>query len=189
MVRAIHEYCSDEGLTPYLLVDANVPGTEVPMHLVKDGTIVLNIAYSAVRELQMSNDWVLFSARFGGKAQNINVPMTAVRAIYAKENGQGCVFPEAAPDETADDQASVDAEAAPQPTVRSAPEQVADDADQMRSSKVTQLKKAGGKAKLAVAPKVEKGVDKKPSNGPKSKAKSEASTGKSKKRPSLKLVD
>lgn len=94
MIRAIHEWCSNEGLTPYMLVDATVEGVVVPMNLVSDGTIVMNLDYSAVDHLEMGNEWVLFSARFNGKSQDINIPVEAVRAIYAKENGQGCLFPE-----------------------------------------------------------------------------------------------
>ncbi len=94
MVRAIHEWCSDQGFTPYMLVDATVEGVVVPMSLVTDGTIVMNLDHSAVHHLEMGNEWVLFSARFNGSAQDINIPIEAVRAIYAKENGQGCLFPE-----------------------------------------------------------------------------------------------
>ncbi len=94
LIRAIHEWCTDQGFTPYLLVDATVKDTVVPMNLVTDGTIVMNLDYDAVHHLEMGNDWILFNARFGGKPKDINIPIASVRAIYAKENGQGCVFPE-----------------------------------------------------------------------------------------------
>ncbi|MFT5259679.1 MAG: stringent starvation protein B [Saprospiraceae bacterium] len=94
LIRGIHEWCTDEGLTPYMLVDATVKGVTVPMNLVTDGTIVMNLDHSAVNHLELGNEWILFSARFGGKSRDINIPVAAVRAIYAKENGQGCMFPE-----------------------------------------------------------------------------------------------
>lgn len=92
LVRAIHQWCSEQGFTPYLLVDTTVDGVAVPMNLVTDGTIVLNLDFNAVYHLEMGNEWILFSARFGGKSRNINIPIAAVRAVYAKENGQGCLF-------------------------------------------------------------------------------------------------
>lgn len=91
MLRAMHEWCVDNNLTPHLVVAVN-SRTRVPMAYVKDGEIVLNINYGATRDLHMDNESVVFSARFGGVSQNIYVPMDAVRGIFARENGQGMFF-------------------------------------------------------------------------------------------------
>ena len=91
MVRAIHEWCVDNGLTPHLLVSVN-SACRVPMAYVKDGEIVLNLNYSATKDLQIDNDAIVFSARFGGNAQNLYVPMAAVKGLFARENGQGMFF-------------------------------------------------------------------------------------------------
>ncbi len=91
MLRAMHEWCVDNNLTPHLVVAVN-SRTRVPMAYVKDGEIVLNINYTATKDLHMDNDSVVFSARFGGVSQNIYVPMDAVRGIFARENGQGMFF-------------------------------------------------------------------------------------------------
>lgn len=91
MVRAIHEWCVDNALTPHLLVAVNVQ-TKVPKAFVKNGEIVLNLNYSATKDLNIDNEAVTFSARFSGVAQNLYVPMDAVRGIFARENGQGMFF-------------------------------------------------------------------------------------------------
>lgn len=91
MLRAMHEWCVDNNLTPHLVVAVNSQ-TRVPMAYVKDGEIVLNINYTATKDLHMDNESVVFSARFGGVPQNIYVPMNAVRGIFARENGQGMFF-------------------------------------------------------------------------------------------------
>ncbi len=91
MLRAMHEWCVDNNLTPHLIVAVN-NRTRVPMGYVKDGEIVLNINYGATKDLHMDNESVVFSARFGGVSQNIYVPMDAVRGIFARENGQGMFF-------------------------------------------------------------------------------------------------
>lgn len=91
LLRAIYEWCTDNGFTPYLavLVDAQ---TRVPMQFVKNGEIVLNISFDATSALKMDNDRVHFSARFGGVSREISVPVENVIAIYARENGQGMAF-------------------------------------------------------------------------------------------------
>jgi len=95
MIRALYEWCLDNGLTPHLMVKVD-GDTRVPMGYVKDGEIVLNINFSATKGLQMENDAITFSARFGGVSSNIYIPMRAVRGIFARENGQGMFFePEA----------------------------------------------------------------------------------------------
>lgn len=91
MLRAMHEWCVDNNLTPHLLVAVD-SRTRVPMAYVKDGEIVLNINYTATKDLHIDNDSVVFSARFGGVSQNIYVPMGAVKGIFARENGQGMFF-------------------------------------------------------------------------------------------------
>ncbi|MES2499798.1 MAG: ClpXP protease specificity-enhancing factor [Pseudomonadota bacterium] len=91
MIRALHEWCVDNNLTPHLLVAVN-PQTRVPKAFVKDGEIVLNLNYSATKDLHMDNEAIVFSARFSGVSQNIYVPMNAVKGIFARENGQGMFF-------------------------------------------------------------------------------------------------
>ncbi|ANB18404.1 ClpXP protease specificity-enhancing factor [Dokdonella koreensis] len=93
LLRALHEWISDNGLSPYLLVDAAHPGVRVPPGSAKDGKVVLNIAARAVNKLELGNEAIHFLARFNGVSQVVDVPMTAVLAIYAQENGQGMMFP------------------------------------------------------------------------------------------------
>ncbi len=100
LLRAIFEWCNDAGFTPYLSVkvDENV---RVPMEYVKNGEIVLSIATLATRDLTIGNEWVQFSARFNGVSREISVPIYAVQAIFARENGRGYFFeaePAPAPD-------------------------------------------------------------------------------------------
>jgi len=92
LIRALNEWIIDNQMTPFLLVDANVEGVEVPQQHIRDGKIILNIAPGAVQEISFEDDWIYFSARFSGQAFMINVPINAVLAIYAKENGRGMVF-------------------------------------------------------------------------------------------------
>lgn len=92
LIRALYEWLADNDLTPYIAVDATIDDVMVPEQHVHDGQIVLNIAMSAVRELDISNEAVSFSARFGGVPQHVYVPVQAVMAIYARENAQGMVF-------------------------------------------------------------------------------------------------
>ena len=93
LLRALYEWISDNGLTPYLLVDAGHEGVRVPPGAAKDGRVVLNIAARAVDRLDIGAEHVQFLARFGGVSQSVHVPMAAVLAIYAQENGQGMMFP------------------------------------------------------------------------------------------------
>ena len=76
------------------MVDAEMDGVQVPVEFVSDGQIVLNVSPSAVKTLDLGNEWVFFNARFGGLPQDIHVPMMAIKAIYAQENGKGMVFAE-----------------------------------------------------------------------------------------------
>ncbi len=92
LLRATNEWVLDNQYTPYLIVDATVSGTMVPADHVKDGQIVLNISPTAIRDLVMTNEHVMFSGRFGGIAQEIFVPIEAVLGLVAKENGEGMWF-------------------------------------------------------------------------------------------------
>ena len=91
LIRAIHEWCSDHGFTPYITVNVN-ERTRVPREFVRDGQIVLNIGYEATGHLSIANDGISFQARFGGVARDLYVPIGAVTAIYARENGAGMAF-------------------------------------------------------------------------------------------------
>jgi stringent starvation protein B len=95
LIRALYDWCSDNGLTPYVavMVDETV---QVPREYVKDGEIVLNISFDATSALKLGNEYIEFKARFGGVARDIHVPVSRVLAIYARENGQGMAFPVAA---------------------------------------------------------------------------------------------
>jgi stringent starvation protein B len=92
LVRALHEWCCDNGLTPFITVavDASV---QVPLEYVKDGEIVLNIGLEATTALRMGNDYIEFKARFSGSVREIMIPVDQVVAIFARENGQGMSFP------------------------------------------------------------------------------------------------
>ena len=92
LIRALHEWCTDNGYTPYVVVavDASV---QVPREFVKNGEIVLNTSFDATSHLQLGNEFIEFKARFGGAAREVIVPVDHVVAIYARENGQGMAFP------------------------------------------------------------------------------------------------
>ncbi|RHW76692.1 ClpXP protease specificity-enhancing factor [Colwellia sp. RSH04] len=99
LVKAFYEWISDNDLTPYIVVDVNVYGVLVPMNYVADGQIVLNIASSAVGSIVLGPKEIEFSARFGGKLEQLTIPYGAIGAIYAKENGAGTSLPIEHPDE------------------------------------------------------------------------------------------
>jgi stringent starvation protein B len=92
IVRAFYDWISDNDLTPYIVVDVSVYGVLVPMAYVNDGQIILNVSTTALGSISLGDDVIEFSARFGGKLENIAVPYGAVAAIYAKENGAGTSF-------------------------------------------------------------------------------------------------
>ena len=94
LLRAIFEWIVDNDMTPYILVNADMDNIHVPRQYVENGKIVLNLAPQAVNDLQLTNEFVMFNARFSGKSMEVSFPITAVLAIYAKENGQGMVFSE-----------------------------------------------------------------------------------------------
>lgn len=93
LIRAVHEWACDSGLTPYISVKVD-ENTRVPMEHVRNGEIVLNIGYDATHKLTIGNDQIQFSARFGGVSRECLVPVSAVQGIFARENGQGLFFPE-----------------------------------------------------------------------------------------------
>ena len=94
LIRAMWEWISDNGMTPHLLVDADLEGVDVPRQFVEDGRIVLNVSANAVNNLELGNDYISFGARFSGTPMDVLVPVQAVLGIYARENGQGMLFPE-----------------------------------------------------------------------------------------------
>jgi stringent starvation protein B len=100
LLRAIHQWIVDNGLTPHLVVSAERPDVRVPSQFVKDGKIVLNVSPSAVRGLVLGDENIEFDARFGGTPFRSMVPVAAVMAVYAKENGVGMTFGEDQPDGT-----------------------------------------------------------------------------------------
>ena len=91
LIRALYEWCTDNGYTPYIAVKV-LAGVIVPMEFVRNGDIVLNIAFSATSGIHMDNEAISFKARFSGVSREIYVPVSAVSAIYASENGQGMAF-------------------------------------------------------------------------------------------------
>lgn len=103
LARALYEWLLDNELTPYLVVDATLPGVEVPRQSVQNGQIVLNASPTAVRDFFMENQAIGFSARFGGQPMQIMIPIEALLAVYASENGAGMVFGHE-PDLTASDE-------------------------------------------------------------------------------------
>ena len=116
LIRAIHEWCTDSNMTPYLAVrvDAN---TKVPAEHVKNGEIVLNVSHDATHRLTIGNEVIQFSARFNGVSRECSIPLEAVTGIFAKENGQGLVFPR----EPAADAAAAPAPASTEPSPPTAP--------------------------------------------------------------------
>jgi len=92
LVRAMYEWCGDQGLTPFVTVFVDEQ-TVVPKEFVKDGAITLNIGSDATGGLLIGNETLEFKARFGGVPRQITVPITHVMAIYGRENGQGMAFP------------------------------------------------------------------------------------------------
>jgi len=96
LVRALHQWCTDNGYTPYVAVSVDQT-VQVPRDYVNNGEIVLNVSFDATSGLELSNEFIEFKARFGGVAREIVVPMDRVLAIYARENGQGMAFPAPSP--------------------------------------------------------------------------------------------
>jgi stringent starvation protein B len=88
----MHQWITDSGFTPYIVVDVSVAGVEIPPGYAQDGKIVLNVSYAATDGLDIGKDLLEFSARFGGVSRHLRVPLAAVLALYASENGQGMLF-------------------------------------------------------------------------------------------------
>ena len=95
LLRAMHEWISDCNQTPHIVVDASIPGVEVPRQYVQGGKIILNVSNSATSGLSLGNESVRFRARFGSATYNVTAPIAAVLGIYARETGQGMIFSEA----------------------------------------------------------------------------------------------
>ena len=109
LIRAIYQWIVDNGATPHVLVDASVEGVFVPLEYVENNKIILNIGPMAAHGLTLGNEVIEFSARFAGNSRQVTVPVEAVLAIYARENGQGMVFNEERhddPDSTRSDKPS-----------------------------------------------------------------------------------
>lgn len=139
LIRAIHEWCSDKGFTPYLAVVVD-QGTLVPREYVRNGEIVLNVSLEATNKLHLGNESIEFQARFSGKARDISIPIGNVSAIYARENGQGMSFDVSTPGEAVSKATEAgDAVEGVKPT--SAPKDGADG-----SKRATRLKSVGGPA-------------------------------------------
>lgn len=123
LIRAIHEWCTDNGFAPYMAVQVDA-SVQVPMEHVRNGEIVLNVSHDATSGLRMGNDYIEFKARFGGVSREIIVPVSHVVALYARENGQGMAFPPPAPAQPAEDVAvpgSMSAEGGDAPSPPSSP--------------------------------------------------------------------
>jgi|SRR6516225_7847713 stringent starvation protein B len=133
LVRAICEWCADNGLTPYLAVKVNA-NTRVPVAFVKNGEIVLNISATATRKLTIDNEWIQFTARFNGASQEVSVPMAAVAGIFAKESGYGFAF--AVPQ---DPVASLAAATAPREAAASDLEDTAKSGDELKPKRPNHL--------------------------------------------------
>lgn len=112
LVRAIWEWCADNGYTAYLAVQVD-ENTRVPAEFVKNGEIILNISADATHKLTLGNDLIQFAARFGGVSRECSIPMSAVRGVFARENGEGMFFQGQAAEPAAADDAGREADSSP----------------------------------------------------------------------------
>ncbi len=124
LLRAMHEWMTDSGATPHVVIDVGVDGVDVPAEYVKDGKLVLNVSYAAVRNLDIGNEFLRLEARFAGRARQLNLPVDAVLGIYARETGRGMIF---SPAEELQDQPvagtdPTDVPATPKPAAERRPE-------------------------------------------------------------------
>jgi stringent starvation protein B len=107
LLRAMHEWMTDNGLTPHIVIDVAAAQTSLPVEYANDGKLVINVSYSATQNLSIGNESIAFGARFGGVSRHLDVPILAILGIYARESGQGMIFSsESAPardDETESD--------------------------------------------------------------------------------------
>jgi stringent starvation protein B len=113
LIRALYEWCTDNGLTPYIAVLAD-DSVQVPREYVQNGEIVLNVSFDATSALKLGNEFIEFKARFAGVPREIIVPIDRVIAIYARESGQGMAFPVAVPTAADDDAAEAEGEHMPE---------------------------------------------------------------------------
>lgn len=105
LLRAMHQWIADSGMTPHIVVDVGIEDVDVPPGYAKDGKLILNVSYDATQALNIASDHIEFSARFGGVARHLFIPMDAVLAVYAHETGQGMIFsPEEEPPPTSPDE-------------------------------------------------------------------------------------
>ena len=123
LVRAMYQWITDNGMTPHLLVDVSIEGVHVPAEHVQNGKIILNIAPMAVTGLVLGDAEITFNARFSGKPMELYIPIDAVLAVYAKENGQGMMFSEddgasTAPDDESDSKPDPDPDKPKRPSLR-----------------------------------------------------------------------
>lgn len=118
LIRAIYEWCSDSGYTPYLSIKVDAQ-TRVPNEFVRDGEIILNISHDAAHHLTLGNDVIQFSARFNSVSREISVPIDAVQGIFAKETSQGILFPPENEANTTQAETGVEDLSKPQPSSRS----------------------------------------------------------------------
>ena len=148
LLRALHEWIADNGMTPHLLVDATRPAVQVPMHAVKDGKIVLNVAERAVQHLEMGNAVIRFSARFGGVSHAVSVPISAVLAIYARETGQGMSLPEDVAAAEDGEEGSESVGAAAPATLSAVPHQPSDGDDDNENGPAPPRPRRGGHLRI-----------------------------------------
>ena len=94
LLRAMHEWMTDNAETPHVIVDSEYVGVEVPRAYVKDGKVVLNLSATATQHLLLGNTSIEFDARFAGVVHHVSVPIAAVLGIYARETGEGMMFSE-----------------------------------------------------------------------------------------------
>ena len=118
LIRAIREWAIDNHLTPQLQVNAKADGVDVPAEFVEDGQIVLNIGPQAVDDLEMGNEFISFSARFGGVSRSVLVPVAAVMAVFDRESRQGMSFPQTPATEGEDAKAAKQPEQRPKPNLK-----------------------------------------------------------------------
>jgi stringent starvation protein B len=147
LLRAFFDWLLDNQLTPHLVVDATYFGVEVPQQFVQNGQIVLNISPNAVGQFNMGMEDVSFNARFGGVPFQVYIPMGAVLAIYARENGAGTMFE---PDPYYDQQSEDDASKAHEPALRPVDEEVASESDEENDDEPPTPPKGKGRPSLRV---------------------------------------
>lgn len=111
LLRSLYEWIEANGMTPYILVDANAKSLNAPLEYAKNNQIVFNIATRATNGLHLGDQWVEFNARFNGVSRHVEIPVSAVQAIYANENGRGIVFSQEA-DESSSENQQTDADVA-----------------------------------------------------------------------------